>query len=1276
MPVDRRTLWLFVRPPLLLIGVFILFSLITERVLAAEPTWIADSAQGCRVWNAAPKPNESVAWIGPCRDGVAEGNGVLIWYGADKTREVERDEGRFHLGRLWGHGWRRWANGLHLSGYWIDGRLSGHGAMSKPNGERYNGSWRNGRWTGFGTRVWANGDRYIGAWRDGKRQGYGIMNWASSGSRYEGGWDDDAMSGPGTRRWRDGSSYRGAWRDAARNGHGKLTMPDGATLDGEWIEDKPSGPCHIRWSGGTRYDGACLGLGPEGKGTRVLANGEIYEGDWVNGQRSGQGRMTRPDKTRYEGEWRLDKADGKGVISQADGTRYEGELIGGVRNGWGVETSPKNGRREGYWAGEHFLGQAWFARERPLDPPGWAQAHSDIAADPAVRFGTLPNGMRYAILKNDTPKDEVSFRLRIEAGSIDERPNQRGLAHFIEHMAFRGSTKIADGEAFRVLERLGGELGADTNAFTEQTQTSYHIDLPHGDRAAVDTALSLMRETASELSITPEAVESERSVVLAEERVTDTPELRETRDQLAFFYRGQPIGDHLPIGDKAVINAATPEALRIFYRAYYRPERATLIAVGAVDPAGLEKQIAAHFADWQGVGPAGIEPDRDPPLPRGNEIFVHSEANSPGRLLVNWLEPFDHAADTRRREADAVVDMLVVGAVNHLFETMAHAPGAPFSGVTFSHSLLSNAVRVTSLSIALPDVWRWQPGGEAAFGQLQRLLDSGLSQEDLDRQIELFRAAYQQAEAGAATRDSRALAEALQSSVDFAQVFRTPAADRALFEDVAAGLTPQKASAALRAMITADGPLFYVAAKRVPPDIETALPAAWAAAVPSAGSAAGAATAWPYVTFGEPGRLVSRSADTAHGIIRARFENGIGLAIRPSDVTKDQVVIHAHLDLPAWNRSAAIRPPYWSCAALMMGGVAKLSYDDLVDFMRRKSASITCGVGPHGVDLTLSASASQLDPALQVLAAYLSDPAWRPEALPQIHDQFSAAGTRLEGTLQGQFQRDSQIELHNGDLRWSVQPSPAEIERFTIDQARDYLGPALKEAQLQLVIAGDVTADRAVETVAATLGSLPRRTGQTIPAPKAGVVVFPPHDDKPKVLSGPRGANQTLVLMGWPTRDATGDLSSLYDLEIAATLMQRRLFDRFRTDLGSTYTPESSADGDFELPGYGYLYVQAVTPADKGPLFYKTVQAILADIRDHGIEADEFTRVVTPMIDSELRAEQGNAFWAAQLADPRYEAYAEGRAAALRHATPESVRSAIRTYMLDDKSWKLEIRPN
>ncbi|WP_240893557.1 pitrilysin family protein [Brevundimonas sp. 'scallop'] len=127
----------------------------------------------------------------------------------------------------------------------------------------------------------------------------------------------------------------------------------------------------------------------------------------------------------------------------------------------------------------------------------WAQAASDIPADPAVRYGLLPNGMRYALLHNATPPGQASFRLRIDAGSLMERDDQKGLAHFMEHMAFNGTKDVPENEMLRILERLGLAFGADTNAFTSFDQTAYMLELPNTKDETVDPSLHILREMMS-----------------------------------------------------------------------------------------------------------------------------------------------------------------------------------------------------------------------------------------------------------------------------------------------------------------------------------------------------------------------------------------------------------------------------------------------------------------------------------------------------------------------------------------------------------------------------------------------------------------------------------------------------------------------------------------------------------------------------------------------------------------------------------------------------------
>ena len=234
----------------------------------------------------------------------------------------------------------------------------------------------------------------------------------------------------------------------------------------------------------------------------------------------------------------------------------------------------------------------------------WPQATSDLPADPNVRFGVLPNGMKYAVMRNATPAHATSIRFRIGSGSLEESDAEQGLAHVLEHMAFKGSTHVAAGDMIKILQRLGLGFGADTNAQTGWTQTVYEFDLPRSDQESLDTGLMLMREIASELTLDPKALDSERGVVLSEERLRDTPEYRAQRAQLDLFLHGQLAAKRFPIGLVDIIQHAPVSLVRKFYEENYRPDRATLIMVGDFDPAAMESQIKSRFSTWRNPGDA------------------------------------------------------------------------------------------------------------------------------------------------------------------------------------------------------------------------------------------------------------------------------------------------------------------------------------------------------------------------------------------------------------------------------------------------------------------------------------------------------------------------------------------------------------------------------------------------------------------------------------------------------------------------------------------------
>ena len=248
------------------------------------------------------------------------------------------------------------------------------------------------------------------------------------------------------------------------------------------------------------------------------------------------------------------------------------------------------------------LGAPALADTATVERPGFAHLNSDLPADPRIIYGELDNGVRYAVMENDNPSGTASIRLRIAAGSLSESDGEEGLVHYLEHMAFNGSENVPEGEMVRMLERLGLAFGADTNAHVSFDETVYKLNLPNVEPEVVETAFMLMRETASNLTLDPEAVERERGVILSEMRTRNTLRYRRTLAQWRFFAPDSGVVERVPIGTIESIESLRSEQFRAFYEAHYHPQRAFVVVVGDLPAEEAIAQIETWFGDWRSDG--------------------------------------------------------------------------------------------------------------------------------------------------------------------------------------------------------------------------------------------------------------------------------------------------------------------------------------------------------------------------------------------------------------------------------------------------------------------------------------------------------------------------------------------------------------------------------------------------------------------------------------------------------------------------------------------------
>lgn len=377
--------------------------------------------------------------------------------------------------------------------------------------------------------------------------------------------------------------------------------------------------------------------------------------------------------------------------------------------------------------------------------------------DPAIRYGVLPNGLRYAVQHNAVPKGAIALRLSIGVGSFDEADDERGAAHLVEHLAFDGSKSFPEHQLDLILAPLHVTFAHDRNASSDIKQTAYQMDLPSADASELDVATRWLRDVADGLVFTDAAVARERAAMEAERRARNADDLRALRARMDAFEDGAlRTNARFPLGAPETLAALTPARLTAFYERWYRPDNAVVVIVGDLPADVLEQKVRAVFGDWQGRGPAPVRAPRDGPTsPRGPEALALTAPDLPAVAGVCRIAPLDDAPT----EADRLHALLLRGLWEAILQkrinTLKSRKDAPFIEATISDETRPDSQK-TCVGI-IP-----QPGQEVRAvgmieGEIRRFQAEGPTIDETDAGLERVRASVRLA-VGGPEHDSRARA--------------------------------------------------------------------------------------------------------------------------------------------------------------------------------------------------------------------------------------------------------------------------------------------------------------------------------------------------------------------------------------------------------------------------------------------------------------------------------------------------------------------------------------
>jgi len=900
------------------------------------------------------------------------------------------------------------------------------------------------------------------------------------------------------------------------------------------------------------------------------------------------------------------------------------------------------------------------------------QSAETTPADPAIRTGALPNGMKYAIRANGTPKGSAVIRFRIDVGSTAEADDQRGLAHFLEHMAFNGSTHVREGEMVKLLERDGLAFGADTNASTTYTQTVYKLDLPRADDRLVDTGLLLMREIASELTLEPAAIDRERGVILSEMRLRDQAGLRSLLQFFDFIAPGTPLATRNVIGQREVLQNAPAARLRALYEQYYTPARATLIMVGDFDAAAIEAKIKARFASWQPRG----RPDADRTAVqidprRATEASYFIDPALPTAITIAAVQPFVLRIDTPALRREQLIEAIGSGIVSRRLARIAQSPDAAILGGAASAADLFRTVRLTTIDAVAKDS-DWRPALAVGEQELRRALQYGFSRAEIDEQLAGYRAVLENEVASGTTRTNSQLADTIANSLETRSVVTTPEWRLAQLGSITPTITPDAVDAAYRARWSGVAPLIRVVLKTplegAPAQIAQAF--ADSAKVAIAPPVAATVAAFAYTDFGAPGKVAADARIADLDLRTIRFANNVRLTIKKTDFEKDIVRISLRVGGGSleFGRDGAALSALMS-TVFTTGGLQKHSLDDLRSILAGRSVTPGFGVDENSFGTKIATTPRDLDLQMQLLAAYLVAPGFRPEADRFWQRVVPLIGPQLEASPAAVFQRDAGRIVANDDPRFGV-PDAAALAAQTSEKLRTATSRAFASGAIEIGIVGDVDETKAIAIVAKTFGALPLRDPAPLPYTQARMVRFA-QKLAPVTLRHAGKPTEAQTTRYWPTTDDTNAQTEV-ELSLLSSVMQLMLTEELREKLGATYSASAGSNTSSIYPGYGYLSAGGNVDIARLNEVEKAIDRVAAILRDRPIAADLLARARNPILERLTKRLRENTSWLNLAADaqtePRFLDRFRNERSLYESVTPAKLQAVARRYLLPGKA--------
>lgn len=792
---------------------------------------------------------------------------------------------------------------------------------------------------------------------------------------------------------------------------------------------------------------------------------------------------------------------------------------------------------------------------------GAAVRGETLPQDPLNQSGTLANGVKWMYRQHDNPPGKMALMMHVRSGSLNETDNQRGLAHFLEHMCFNGTENFPPGKLIPYFESIGMEFGADLNAFTSFDQTSYMLFTPDTSSEQIGKALMVLSDYAFRATLLEEEIDKERGIVLEEAR-SGKNAFQRIRDKLwPELFEGSRFARRLPIGDETVIATAGRDEFVDYYKTWYRPENITVLVVGDTKSDEVVPLIDKWFGGHKHDAPARPQMRSEfKPFTKERALVATDPEMSLCRVQMTNILPGRPPTTTVPQWRTELVEYIGTWIVNRRLQERIDRGEASYRNARADvESFFNDAVLVDGTASGEPDEWQDMLG--EVIEEVHRAREFGFVDRELALAKKEILAEGENLVKIEPTRNARGFLFEMLGAVND----RTPVLSAQQQLDLYKAHLPSVSLSEVSETFKnhfAPGTFAYVVTMKegdgvaVPSSDEVLAAAKSAWAKPVQPPSVKEAPTELLAAIPAPGKVVESSTDKDLEITSAWLSNGVRVHHRPMDYKKDSIWMSINLAGGNIEETAA-NANITEVATLAVNEAAtgRLSSTDFRDLMTGKNISLRAVNARDSLGIEITGDPDELETGLQAAHALLTDGKieesafknWKLRTLQQI-DMFNTM-PRVKAM------EAMQDLLSGGDPR-QLFPTKATIEPLALGDAQAWYDRMCRGAPIEVAIVGDISWEKVrplVETYIGSLAERPRGADHLKKLRKLARNTGPLSREVKVETVTP----QAMVYAGFVGTEGV-NRSDTRAMELAQQVLTSRLVKRIREELSIVYSIRGS----------------------------------------------------------------------------------------------------------------------